>query len=98
MSYTPSGIDQLMDRLERRVGFHIHAHAFRHTFATVACQSGWNLERLRAAMGHADYAVLHRYVRLSSERDLGQLSEWATFIVLDGASSPAPGPSGGRWR
>jgi hypothetical protein len=25
---------------------------FRHTFATVACQMGWNFERLRAAMGH----------------------------------------------
>jgi integrase len=31
LSYTPWGIDQLMDRLEKRVGFHIHAHAFRHT-------------------------------------------------------------------
>jgi integrase len=98
MSYTPWGMDQLMDRLERRAGFHIHAHAFRHTFATVACQAGWNLERLRAAMGHADYAVLHRYVRLSTERDLGQLSEWATFIVLDSASFSASGPPGGRWR
>jgi integrase/recombinase XerD len=88
LSYTPWGIDQLMDRLERRVGFHVHAHAFRHTFATVACQSGWNLERLRAAMGHADYAVLHRYVRLSSERDLGLLSEWALFIALDRSLSP----------
>jgi len=39
-----------MDRLEKRVGFHSHAHALRHTFATVACQAGWNLERLRAAM------------------------------------------------
>jgi hypothetical protein len=34
-------------------------------------------------MGHADYAVLHRYVRLSSERDLGPLSDWAAFIVID---------------
>jgi integrase/recombinase XerD len=58
MSYTPWGIDQFMDRLEKRIGSHIHAHGFRHTFATVACQAGWNLERLRSAMGHADYAVL----------------------------------------
>ena len=86
LSYTPWGIDQLMDRLEKRVGFHIHAHAFRHTFATVACQAGWNLERLRAAMGHADYAVLHRYVRLSSERDLGPLDDWSNFIAFEPAS------------
>jgi integrase len=99
LSYTPWGIDQLMDRLEKRVGFHVHAHAFRHTFATVASQAGWNLERLRAAMGHADYTVLHRYVRLSSERDLGPVAEWANHIVIDGASS-APGGqnrAGRRW-
>ena len=87
-SYTPWGIDQMMDRLEKRVGFHVHAHAFRHTFATVACQAGWNLERLRAAMGHADYAVLLRYVRLSGERDLGPLPEWSSFMLVDGSLTP----------
>ena len=95
LSYTPWGIDQLMDRLERRVGFHVHAHAFRHTFATVACQAGWSLERLRAAMGHAGYAVLHRYVRLSSERDLGSLSDWSNLIPVDGV--PAPNAARRTW-
>lgn len=42
-----------MDRLQRRVGFRVHAHAFRHTYATVATKLGWNFEHLRAAMGHA---------------------------------------------
>jgi hypothetical protein len=59
-------VDAMMDRLQRRVGFRVHAHAFRHTFATVATQLGWNFERLRAAMGHADYNVLQRYVRLAT--------------------------------
>jgi integrase len=98
LSNTPWGIDQLMDRLEKRVGFHIHAHAFRHTFATVACQAGWNLERLRAAMGHADYAVLHRYVRLSSERDLGPLSEWTNLIAFEGAVWSEVRERGNAWR
>jgi len=40
-------------------------------------------------MGHADYTVLHRYVRLSSERDLGLLSEWANHVVIDGGSGAA---------
>jgi site-specific recombinase XerD len=92
MSYTPWGIDQLMDRLEKRIGSHIHAHGFRHTFATVACQAGWNLERLRSAMGHADYAVLHLYVRLSSERDLGPMSEWGNHIVIEGGAWHAGAP------
>src|SRR3989442_3532778 len=70
-SYQRYGVDAMMDRLQRRVGFRVHAHAFRHTFATVATQLGWNFEQLRAAMGHADYNVLQRYVRLATERDLG---------------------------
>ncbi len=79
--YNRWGIDSMMDRLQRRVGFRVHAHAFRHTFATVATKLGWNFEHLRAAMGHADYAMLQRYVRLASERDLGPLKDWAEFIV-----------------
>ncbi|HKF17068.1 MAG TPA: hypothetical protein VKF14_07765 [Candidatus Dormibacteraeota bacterium] len=45
--YTRFGIDALMDRLESRVGFHVHAHGFRHTFATVLTKLGWNFEHLR---------------------------------------------------
>jgi site-specific recombinase XerD len=76
------GIDSMMDRLQRRVGFRVHAHAFRHTFATVAVKLGWNLERLRVAMGHEDYGTLFRYVRLASVRDLGDPSEWTEFVAV----------------
>ena len=34
----------------------VHAHGFRHTFATVATRMGWNLERVRAA--NASYVSL----------------------------------------
>lgn len=76
------GFDTLMGRLQRRVGYRVHAHAFRHTFATVAVQMGWNLERLRAAMGHEDYDVLLRYVKLATVRDLGALDDWTEFIAV----------------
>src|SRR5205807_10131203 len=81
--YEVAGIDSMMDRIQRRVGFRVHAHAFRHTFATVATKLGWNFEHLRAAMGHADQAILQRYVRLSTERDLGSLKEWADLTVAN---------------
>jgi site-specific recombinase XerD len=71
----------MMDRLQRRVGFRVHAHASRHTFATVATKLGWNLEHLRAAMGHADYKVLQRYVKLATERDLGTRKDWIEFVL-----------------
>lgn len=51
-------MDDVMDRLQKRVGVRVHARGFRHTFATVATKLGWNLEHLRTAMGYADYKVL----------------------------------------
>ncbi len=50
----------MIDRLTARTGFRVHAHAFRHTFATVAAKMGWNFEHLRTAMGHSDYGMLQR--------------------------------------
>jgi integrase len=83
--YQGPGIKSMMDRLTVRAGFRVHAHAFRHTFATVAAKLGWNFEHLRAAMGHSDYGMLQRYVRLATERDLGPRAEWVELI----ASNPA---------
>jgi site-specific recombinase XerD len=77
----------MMDRLKQRTGIRVHAHAFRHTFATIATKLGWNFEHLRAAMGHSDYKVLQRYVRLAVERDLGSSRGWTEFTV----SNPALG-------
>src|SRR5712692_7484660 len=84
--YDRFGLDAIMDRLQTRVGFHVHAHAFRHTFATVATKMGWNFEHLRAAMGHADYKTLQRYVRLATERDLGARRDWQDFVASNPAS------------
>lgn len=83
--YEGGGIKSMMDRLQERTGFHVHAHAFRHTFATVATKLGWNFEHLRAAMGHSEYGMLQRYVRLAAERDLGRRADWLEFIVANPA-------------
>ncbi len=53
-----------MDHLQRRVGF-------RHNVRDGGHQLGWNFEHLRAAIGHAEYMELQRYVKLATERDLG---------------------------
>ena len=66
----------MIDPLKERTGFRVHAHAFRHAFATVATKLGWNFEHLRGAIGHSDYKVLQRYVRLAIERDLGPRRDW----------------------
>jgi site-specific recombinase XerD len=84
--YRRYGLDGIMDRLQRRVGFRVHAHAYRHTFGTVTIKLGWSFEHLRAAMGHADYKELQRYVRLASERDLGACKDWLEVIVENPAT------------
>ena len=96
--YGDLGINELMVRLSTRAGYRIHAHAFRHTFATVATQLGWNFERLRSAMGHADYTTLQRYVRLSMERDLGRLEDWLEFVALPPQPQIVPAQAFGRRR
>lgn len=83
MPYARFGVDAIMDRLKIRTGMRVHAHAFRHTFATVATKLGWNMEYVRAALGHSDYKELQTYVRLSTERDLGPRKDWLEFIVAN---------------
>ena len=88
--YKTWGLDSVMDRLQERVGFHVHAHAFRHTWASVMVQSGWSLEHVRSFIGHTDYTTLHRYVRLATERDLGDLDRWAQLIPPPTHARPRP--------
>ena len=76
----------VLRRIGTETGIHVHAHKFRHTFATVAAKMGWNFEHLRAAMGHSDYGMLQRYVRLATERDLGPRANWLELIASNPAS------------
>jgi integrase len=84
--FKPEGVKSMMNRFKRRLGFRVHAHAFRHTYATASVQMDINLEKLRAAMGHADYDTLLRYVKLASERPLGPAKDWAEFIYVPARS------------
>jgi site-specific recombinase XerD len=43
---------ELFQRLRQRVGFRVHAHKFRHTFATEYLRQGGEIERLRRILGH----------------------------------------------
>lgn len=54
-------------RLRLRVGFHVHAHGLRHTFATEYLCRGGDIERLRRILGHSSYAMVMRYVHLNKE-------------------------------
>ncbi len=61
----------LLQRLRRRLGFPLHAHKFRHTFATEYLRRGGEMERLRRILGHTTYSMVMRYVHLD-KGDLGR--------------------------
>lgn len=54
-----------MQRLARRAGIEgqISPHSLRHTFATIALESGTSLHALQDSMGHADPRTTRRYDR-----------------------------------
>jgi site-specific recombinase XerD len=62
---------ELLQRLRRRLGFPLHAHKFRHTFATEYLRRGGEMERLRRILGHTTYSMVMRYVHLD-KNDLGR--------------------------
>jgi site-specific recombinase XerD len=57
-------VSRLFQRLRRRVGFRVHAHKFRHSFATEYLRRGGEIERLRRILGHTTYVMVMRYVHL----------------------------------
>jgi site-specific recombinase XerD len=64
-------IGYLLKRIKLRVGFKVHAHKFRHTFATEYLRNGGDIERLRRILGHTSYVMVMRYLHLD-KGDLGK--------------------------
>ena len=57
-------VSDLFQRTRHRVGFRVHAHKFRHTFATEYLRNGGEIERLRRILGHTTYVMVMRYLHL----------------------------------
>jgi integrase len=64
-------VANLLRRIRYRVGFKVHAHRFRHTFATRYLRNGGEIERLRRILGHTSYVMVMRYLHLD-KGDLGR--------------------------
>ena len=63
----------LLRRIGQETGIHVHAHKFRHTFATRALAAGVDSLVLQRALGHSTLATVNRYVHFQA-RDL--LDAW----------------------
>lgn len=60
-------VQKICQRLSKRIGVHIHAHRFRHTFAVNMLRAGTDLRTLQRLMGHSDIRILARYLNLASD-------------------------------
>jgi integrase len=64
-------VTNILRRIRLTVGFPVHAHRFRHTFATEYLRNGGEMERLRRILGHTSYFMVMRYLHLD-KGDLGR--------------------------
>lgn len=68
--FTVDGVQSMLARLGQRARVeHCHPHTFRRTFALWSLRAGMNIYALQRLMGHADLAMLRRYLALL-EQDL----------------------------
>ena len=79
----------IIRRLGERLGFHVHPHRFRHTFATLYLTNGGDIYSLKRILGHSSLKMVLRYRdALSGKR------------IATRASGARPGAmsSARRWR
>lgn len=61
---TRHALQQCLEKLERETGIErIHAHRFRHTFATIAIRSAAREIDVQHLLGHSTSAMVRRYTR-----------------------------------
>jgi integrase/recombinase XerC len=66
---TPAGIAEVLEKLGKSVGVHVHAHKFRRTCALMMLRNGADVFSVQNLLGHADLGVLRRYVS-QNDRDI----------------------------
>jgi site-specific recombinase XerD len=64
---TASAVQQVCRRLSKRLGFRVHPHRVRHTFAVGMLRNGTDIRTLRQLMGHASVQILMRYLTLAND-------------------------------
>lgn len=75
--WTEWGVRSLCARLSRLTGLRVHAHAFRHTFATDYLRRGGDVHRLQRILGHTTINMSLRYVHLAGidlAKDIDELA------------------------
>jgi integrase/recombinase XerD len=64
---TVSAVEQICQRVSKRIGIRVHPHRFRHTFAVGMLRNGTDIRTLQKLMGHASIQILMRYLNLAND-------------------------------
>ena len=72
---TYSNVDRIVERTQRRVGFHFTVHRLRHTYATLAYRDGVALEVIGALLTHRSPSSTLIYTHPTAEDLRGVLAE-----------------------
>ncbi len=64
---TYSNVDRIVERTQRRVGFHFTVHRLRHTYATLAYRDGVQLEVIGALLTHRSPTSTLIYTHATAE-------------------------------
>jgi site-specific recombinase XerD len=83
---TANGLALMLRRLGKRTGLHVHAHKFRHTFATLFAVKVPNAILLAHVLGHESLVMSKHYVHLAGTQatDVGSPMDW---LLEEGARS-----------
>jgi site-specific recombinase XerD len=72
---TYSNVDRIVERTQKRVGFHFTVHRLRHTYATLAYRDGVQLEVIGALLTHRSPTSTLVYTHPTAEDLRGVLAE-----------------------
>ena len=60
--YTTDGIRNMMRKMSKETGIHIHPHRFRRTLATECAKRGMPIQEIRIVLGHKSIGTTQRYI------------------------------------